>query len=191
VRIDEDYISDTNQRLSVYRRIASVCSDTELTQLVNELRDRYGSPTASLLNLFEHAKIRMMAEEIGIASIEREKRTLTIKFQSQASLDLGRFAEWVQCRPNVTLVPPGILKVDLQDQSTTQRFEGGSLDSMIDLGNGSWWTARSMTGSLQSRFTHEGNRKPVEVDPLVSGGLFHKIVSLLTELRDSARISYD
>jgi transcription-repair coupling factor (superfamily II helicase) len=191
VRIDEDYISDTNQRLSVYRRIASVCSDTELTQLVNELRDRYGSPTASLLNLFEHAKIRMMAEEIGIASIEREKRTLTIKFQSQASLDLGRFAEWVQCRPNVTLVPPGILKVDLQDQSTTQRVEGESLDSMIDSGNGSWWTVRSMTGSLQSRFTHEDNRKPVEVDPLVSGGLFHKIVSLLTELRDSARISYD
>lgn len=191
LRIDEDYISDTNQRLSAYRRIASVCSDTELTQLVNELRDRYGPPTSSLLNLFEHAKIRMMAEEIGITSIEREKRTLTIKFQNQASLDLGRFAEWVQGRPNVTLVPPGILKVDLRDQSTTQRVEGMPLDSMIDLGTGSWWTAHAMTESLQSGFTHEDSRKPGEVDPFVSGGLFHNIVSLLTELRDSARISYD
>lgn len=191
VRIDEDYISDTNQRLSVYRRIASVCSDTELTQLVDELRDRYGPPTSSLLNLFEYAKIRMMAEEIGITSIEREKRTLTIKFQSQASLDLGRFAEWVHHRPNVTLVPPGILKVDLRDHSTPQRVEGMPLDSMIDSGKGSWWTAQALTGSLKSGFIHKDHRKPVEVDPLVSGGLFHNIVSLLTELRDSARISYD
>jgi hypothetical protein len=133
----------------------------------------------------------MMAEEIGITSIEREKRTLTIKFQGQASLDLGRFAEWVHHRPNVTLVPPGIIKVDLGGQSTPQRVEGMPLDSMIDLGKGSWWTAQAMTGSLKSGFTHEDHRKPVEVDPLVSGGLFHNIVSLLTELRDSARISYD
>ena len=44
LRIEEDYIPDMNQRLTVYRRMAAVRTDEELDRLVLEARDRYGPP---------------------------------------------------------------------------------------------------------------------------------------------------
>jgi transcription-repair coupling factor (superfamily II helicase) len=42
LRIDDDYIPDMNQRLSAYRRMASVRRLDEVDALLDELRDRYG-----------------------------------------------------------------------------------------------------------------------------------------------------
>ena len=42
-RIDDEFIPDMNQRLTVYRRMAAVRSSEELERLVHEMRDRYGS----------------------------------------------------------------------------------------------------------------------------------------------------
>ena len=55
LRIDDDYIPDMNQRLTVYRRMAAVRTDEELDRLVLEVRDRYGPPPESVLNLAEYA----------------------------------------------------------------------------------------------------------------------------------------
>ena len=55
LRIDDDYIPDMNQRLMVYRRMAAVRTDDELDRLVLEVRDRYGPPPDSVLNLAEYA----------------------------------------------------------------------------------------------------------------------------------------
>src|SRR6185436_5289789 len=71
-KIEETVIGDMNQRLSVYRRMAGVRSLEELDRLLDELRDRYGAPPASILNLAEFARIRVMADAIGLESIERE-----------------------------------------------------------------------------------------------------------------------
>ena len=44
LRIDETYIPDMNQRLTVYRRMAAVRTEDELRRIVDEVRDRYGAP---------------------------------------------------------------------------------------------------------------------------------------------------
>ena len=46
LRIAEDYIPDMNQRLGVYRRLASARSDAALGSVLDEMRDRYGPPPA-------------------------------------------------------------------------------------------------------------------------------------------------
>src|SRR6516164_6656567 len=48
LRIDDSYIPDMNQRLTIYRRIAAVRSEEELERLMDEARDRYGPPPATL-----------------------------------------------------------------------------------------------------------------------------------------------
>ena len=42
LRIDESYITDMNQRLAAYRRMASVRTVPEVDALIAELSDRYG-----------------------------------------------------------------------------------------------------------------------------------------------------
>ena len=47
LRIDEAYIPDVNQRLTVYRRVAAVRNEADLDRIMDEVRDRYGPPPDS------------------------------------------------------------------------------------------------------------------------------------------------
>ena len=87
LRIDDEYIPDMNQRLTVYRRMAGVRTDDELDRLVLEVRDRYGPPPDSVLNLAEYAAIRLLADRIGLESIDREGPAVVLKFRPDAKLD--------------------------------------------------------------------------------------------------------
>src|SRR4029450_7869674 len=48
LRIDHAFIPDLTQRLPVYRRFPAVRSAAELDRLMDEVRDRYGNPPASV-----------------------------------------------------------------------------------------------------------------------------------------------
>src|SRR5207237_9293252 len=51
LRIGEAYIPDTNQRLMLYRKVASARRDEEIDQILEEASDRYGPFPGSVLNL--------------------------------------------------------------------------------------------------------------------------------------------
>ena len=116
LRIDDDYIPDMNQRLTVYRRMAAVRTDDELERLVLEVRDRYGPPPESVLNLAEYASIRLLADRIGLESLDREGSVVVLKFRPDAKLDPAWLFRVVQQRGDVTLVPPATLKLDLKKE---------------------------------------------------------------------------
>ncbi len=67
--ISEDYIPDENSRLEIYRKIALVSSDDDISELTDELCDRYGELPVNVMNLMTVAKIRSMAERCGFSSI--------------------------------------------------------------------------------------------------------------------------
>ena len=119
LRIDEGFIPDMNQRLTVYRRFAAVRNESELDRLMDEVRDRYGMPPDSVLNLAEYASIRLMADRIGLESVDREAQTVVLKFRPDAKLDPQWLFRVVQERGDVVLVPPGTLKLDLRAQNRT------------------------------------------------------------------------
>jgi transcription-repair coupling factor (superfamily II helicase) len=69
--VDDEYIPDMNQRLSAYRRMASARTLDEVDRLLEELQDRYGPMSDSVLNLAQHTRVRVIADRIGLDSIER------------------------------------------------------------------------------------------------------------------------
>ena len=93
LRIDERYIPDMNQRLSAYRRMASARAPQEVDDLVAELADRYGAPPASVLHLAQYARLRLMADRLGLESVDREGGFVVLKFRPDAKLDPGLAAE--------------------------------------------------------------------------------------------------
>jgi transcription-repair coupling factor (superfamily II helicase) len=114
LKIDESYIPDMNQRLMVYRRIAAARSDAELSSALDDIRDRYGAPPDSVLNLAEYGRIRILADRLGIDTIDREGRLVVIKFRPTANVDPGRLVKVVGEWPGATMVPPVSLKLDLE-----------------------------------------------------------------------------
>jgi transcription-repair coupling factor (superfamily II helicase) len=113
LKIDDGYIPDMNQRLMVYRKVAATRSESELEAALDEIADRYGPPTDSVLNLAEYGRIRIMADRLGVDTIDREGRLVVIKFRPQAKVDPVRLVKVVHDWPGATLVPPASLKVDL------------------------------------------------------------------------------
>jgi transcription-repair coupling factor (superfamily II helicase) len=113
-RIEESYIPDMNQRLMIYRRIAAARSEDELTKIMEELRDRYGPPPLPVLNLADYGRIRVMADELGIDTIDREGSVVAIRFREKAKVDPLHLVHLVRDRDDLQLIPPVSLKMDLK-----------------------------------------------------------------------------
>ena len=107
LRIDADYIPEENQRLRMYKRIAGAETTAQLVEVREELQDRYGQPPEAVLNLLAAADLRLLADQIGIAQLDR-KRTqveegkqkvfremLHIKFTEKSAVDPGQLMKLV------------------------------------------------------------------------------------------------
>ncbi|HTM03251.1 MAG TPA: transcription-repair coupling factor [Vicinamibacterales bacterium] len=115
LKIDESFIPDMNQRLMVYRKIAAARSQRELENAIEEVRDRYGAPPDSVLNLAEYGRIRILADRLGVDAIDREGRLVVIKFRPTAKIDPIRLVKVVADTPGTTMVPPVSVKLDLEE----------------------------------------------------------------------------
>jgi transcription-repair coupling factor (superfamily II helicase) len=199
LRIDDSYIPDMNQRLTVYRRMAGVRTPAELDRLMDEARDRYGPPPESVLNLAEYASIRLLADRIGLESLDREGQVVVLKFRPDARVDPAVLFRLVQERGDLTMIPPATLKLDMRAASTPakppagsaapapggRRMKGRGADPVA---GGSWWAARANAGEVTSGFTREEIMRPAKDDPRAAGGLFSKVEGLLRELSGSQSI---
>ncbi|HET7697503.1 MAG TPA: transcription-repair coupling factor [Vicinamibacterales bacterium] len=187
LRIDESYIPDMNQRLTVYRRMAGVRSEDELRTVVDEVRDRYGPPPASIENLAEYAFIRVLADRIGIESIDRDGPLIVLKFRPEARLDPTWLFKIVQERKDLLLTPPATLRLDLRITPDAGRVPRGPRAPGAT-GGRSWWTARATAGEVTAGFTKDEILRPAKEDPRAEGGVFSRVSGLLRELSEGVRI---
>jgi transcription-repair coupling factor (superfamily II helicase) len=194
LRVDESYIPDVNQRLTVYRRMAAVRSEADLDRHMDEVRDRYGPPPDSVLNLAEYAAIRLMADRLRVESLDRDGHAVVLKFRPDAKLDPAWLLRVIQTRGDVVLLPPATLKLDLRGPEkkvgvppkpgTPRPRKGGD-----PVAGGSWWAARAKGGEVAPGFSRDEILRPAKEDPRAEGGLFVRVSSLLRELSSGGLIS--
>jgi transcription-repair coupling factor (superfamily II helicase) len=212
LKIEEQYIPDMNQRLMVYRQMASARHEDELERVLDEARDRYGPPPPSVLNLADYGRIRIMADRLGIESLDREGQTVIVRFRQQARVDPERLVALVGRRGDLTLIPPAGLRVDLR--AATERAgrpaghavvsgsrpsgqaAGPSPDRRPAGAHGrpargrpapssarpSWWTTRAHEGEVRPGFTKAEILHTPAEDPRGEHGVFTRVGGLLSEL---------
>ncbi|SHK26956.1 transcription-repair coupling factor (superfamily II helicase) [Selenomonas ruminantium] len=76
--IDGDYVSDAMHKIEIYQRIAAIRSNEEIRALLDELIDRFGEPSQSVMNLLEVARIKNYARELKIRTIAELPKALDI-----------------------------------------------------------------------------------------------------------------
>jgi transcription-repair coupling factor (superfamily II helicase) len=192
-KIDDEVIGDMNQRLSVYRRMAGARALDELERLVEELRDRYGPPSISILNLAEFARLRILADQVGLESVERDGKVVMLKFRPDAKLDPVWLLSAVQSRGDLTLLPPAILKLDLNRPAEPPDTAPGramrSKKKAAPQVTASWWTTRARAGEVTPGFSREVILAPGALDPRAPGGLFERLGDVLSELSRGVKAS--
>jgi transcription-repair coupling factor (superfamily II helicase) len=190
LRITEDYVPDMNQRLTVYRKVAASRTTDELTRALDEISDRYGPLPPSVLHLAGYGRIRIAADRLGVETIDREARSVVIRFRPTAPVDPIRLLNVVSGWPGAAFVPPVTLKVDLDAKSPpvgaagrpAQRVDRRDRRSKGATNQPSWWTSRATTGTVEPGFTREDVLRQVPGDPLAPGGVFERVESLLEAL---------
>jgi transcription-repair coupling factor (superfamily II helicase) len=199
LKIEDSYIPDMNQRLIVYRQIASSRDDQQLDRVLEEVRDRYGAPPSSVLNLAEYGRIRIKADRLRVETIDREASMVVIKFRESARVDPERLVNLVRRRSDLTVVPPGSLKLDLRGRpgapagvlarrpdpakSKVLPRPPSRPEGALRVGPAtSWWTARATAGEVTPGFSRDEILKPEPENPRGEDGVFTKVGGLLSEL---------
>lgn len=202
-RLDEAYVPDMNQRLMIYRRMAAARSEDEIGRLVDEVRDRYGPTPTAVLNLADFARIRVMADTLGVETIDRGDANIVIKFRQKTKVDLTQVIALVQERGDLQLIPPNSLKLDLRPSTRVEPppaaqpspIPGKSpLQRINEIRKAqtrpakverkpSWWAARATAGEVTPGFTKAEILRQAPEDPRAPDGVLSKVTALLEDLQ--------
>ena len=174
-RIPEGYVPDVNQRLSIYRRVASARSEDEIRRVLDDARDRYGAPPPALLNLADFGRVRVGADRLGLESIDRDGQLVVFRFREKTKVDLPRLLTLVRGRTDLQLVPPGSLKLDLRQEGAAEASRSSR----------AWWTARATAGEVRPGFSKAELERQAPEDPRAEGGLLDRVLGVLIALTDA------
>ncbi|MFD2165981.1 transcription-repair coupling factor [Thalassotalea euphylliae] len=99
--LPDDYIFDVSLRLSLYKRIAS-CTDKEaLDEIQVELIDRFGLLPQPAKNLVHVAKLKLKAQQYGIAKIDAGPAGGAIEFKDNTNIDPMKIIGLMQSKPKM------------------------------------------------------------------------------------------
>jgi transcription-repair coupling factor (superfamily II helicase) len=101
------------QRLRTYKRVSSARDDDTLTAIRKETEDRYGQVPQSVDRLFSYARLRKVAEDTGIVSIDRTPDGVAFKFTEKARISPEKLGLLVSSREGAAFTPSGVLKLVL------------------------------------------------------------------------------
>jgi len=123
--IPSGYIDEPMEKMEVYKKIASVGSESELEALVGEIEDRFGSMPDEVHSLLALSEIRILASRLKIASMKERRGKLHVEFGKVAAISVDRVLSLIgnsggtvrldPHHPNVLIMDTG--KVGLKEKS--------------------------------------------------------------------------
>ena len=78
--IPDEYITNTNERMSIYTRLDNVINEEQITIFKNELIDRFGKVPRQVEELFNGIRLRWLAKDLGLDRIIFKNRKLRCYF---------------------------------------------------------------------------------------------------------------
>jgi transcription-repair coupling factor (superfamily II helicase) len=126
LRIDSSYIEEENQRLRMYKRIASAESETAIEDIIAEIQDRYGTMPEPVQLLMTAGRLRLLCEQTGVSQVDRKGQTVSVRFTEGASIDPEKLMQLVarNAKRGAQFTPQGILrfpiKATLPDEILTE-----------------------------------------------------------------------
>ncbi|NLP30739.1 MAG: transcription-repair coupling factor [Clostridiales bacterium] len=106
--ISSSYIEDELIKLEMYKKIASIKDESDKSEVIDELLDRFGDIPKETLNLIDIALIKALASKVGILRIHQEQQKLVFSFNEDNGLKADMISKIVEKYGNNILVHGGI-----------------------------------------------------------------------------------
>ena len=80
-----------------------------------EIEDRYGRIPESVENLFAYGRLRKLAEQLYVVSIDKAGTGVAIKLSQNAKVDPDRLMTFLSGNEGSSFSPSGILRVEVEN----------------------------------------------------------------------------
>lgn len=133
VMIPEDYVTDLNVRLSLYRRLASLVDAGELESFAAELRDRFGPLPDEVQNLMQVMQLKALCRAANIAKVDAGPKGAVLQFYRDHFANVGGLLIYIQKHlGNIKFRPDQkiVITRDWEDERTRLR---GLRDVLSDI----------------------------------------------------------
>ena len=94
--IPDVYISDINQRLIMYKKIANSDTSEQLDNIIIELINRFGVVPHEVYNLIDITKMKIKYSKIGIKKLIIAKNTLKVSFEKEAKINSDKLIKFIK-----------------------------------------------------------------------------------------------
>ncbi|HYI08398.1 MAG TPA: transcription-repair coupling factor [Thermoanaerobaculia bacterium] len=115
IYIPRDYISEENLRMTFYKKIASASTEERLTDIRNEMRDRFGAVPPNVDSLLHFVRVKWLAKQLGVVSVVREGARGVMKLTSHAKVDPNKLLVFLGEHPQAKFSPNGVLSFPLRE----------------------------------------------------------------------------
>jgi transcription-repair coupling factor (superfamily II helicase) len=134
--IPDSYIEESTEKMEIYKRIASITTEEELSRVHGELEDRFGPLPDEVSSLLSLAELRIISGKLFISSIKERKGTLEVAFAKVSKISADKAVRLIeQSGGTVSLDPnrPNILtiKSDVIGLSEKSEFIRDKLSTLV------------------------------------------------------------
>lgn len=98
-QIPESYMPETQMRLTLYKRFASVQDEEELAALEEETEDRFGTPPPEMSQLSTLMRIKLWAKRAWVKTLVQEPARIIFRFDPEAPLNVEILMARIQKEP--------------------------------------------------------------------------------------------
>ena len=121
--LPEDYCPDVHERLILYKRLANARDGVELTQLREELADRFGKLPEAAKTLIESHRLRLMATDIGLAKVDADTDTILLQFDPEPKTSPAQILAFAQGRRDTTFAGQDRLRIRVTSKDIGERLQ--------------------------------------------------------------------
>ena len=124
VMIPDDYVTDLDVRLGLYRRLSGLESKTELEGFAAELHDRFGKVPKEVDTLLAVVRIKAFCRRAGIERMDTGPKGATIKFRGDKFADPAGLVGFIQAQNGLAKVRDNKLVVRRDWREDKDRIRG-------------------------------------------------------------------
>ena len=85
--IPDEYISDSRQKIEMYKKLKQVNNEADIISLIDEFVDRYGDPPDSVMNLIELRRLNVLAKTLDVETISETNAGYRIVFREDNKIE--------------------------------------------------------------------------------------------------------
>lgn len=129
--IPDSYITNHGERISAYKKIASIDDRDVLYDVYDEIEDRYGTVPQAVANLMETALVGKKAGKIGISEMIGSDNDIVMQFDLENLPDMQSIVDAISAHPkDLYMTNPQNPKLHFKKKRPTPANENGYLSDL-------------------------------------------------------------